>query len=50
MDCSLRLADACVWILVVQATTTPEEAMELLAQGFKEQSIFGEKHLFAKPK
>jgi len=33
-----------------KVATTAEEAMELLSQGFKEQSIFGEKHLFTKPK
>jgi hypothetical protein len=35
---------------VTKVVTTAEEACDLLAQGFKEQSIFGDKHIFAKPK
>lgn len=35
---------------ICKIATTPEEAADLLEQGFKEQSIFGEKHLFTKPK
>ena len=35
---------------VSKVATTAEEAIELLNQGFKEQAIFGEKHIFTKLK
>ena len=35
---------------ISKVATTAEEAIELLNQGFKEQAIFGEKHLFTKLK
>ena len=35
---------------ISKVATTAEEAIELLNQGFKEQSIFGEKHIFTKLK
>ena len=35
---------------ITKVVATAEEAAELAAQGFKEHSIFGDKHLFTKPK
>jgi integrase len=35
---------------ISKIATTAEEAIELLNQGFKEQSIFGEKHIYTKLK
>ncbi len=35
---------------VSKIATTAEEAIELLNQGFKEESIFGDKHIFTKMK